>query len=268
MIKSLLVALVLLALAGCASQQERLGEWSQSNGSKIEVVQTSSFQIQTVTPSHFSPGKRLTVFIEGDGHAWATSTQPSLDPTPHTFAFADLAMQGHPGIYLARPCQFVQSKSCDKSLWTDARFSKVVVDSVNQAISQLKARYKASEVELIGYSGGAAIALLVASERDDITQLQTIAGNVDPAAWVALKGLSALSRSMNTLAHPEKLSLIPQRHFVGASDRTIPKALVEGFVGKISARCAEIVDLGGDHASIVQGITPKALNRPITCRYR
>lgn len=268
MIKSLVVSFVLFALTGCASQQKRLHEWALSTASTAEVVQTSHYPIQTLTPRHFSPGKRLTVFIEGDGHAWATRTQPSLDPTPHTFAFANLAMQSNSGIYVARPCQFVMNQSCDNSVWTDARFSHAAVESVNEVVSKLKARYKASEVELIGYSGGAAVAVLIASERDDVTQLQTVAGNVDPAAWVTLKGLSALSGSLNTLSNPEKLSAIPQRHFVGTGDKIIPKSLTEGFVRKISARCAEIVDVSGDHASVVPAITAAALHRSISCNYR
>lgn len=268
MTKVFSVTLMVLALCGCASQQERLHAWADSNGSTAEVVNTSNFPIQTVTPKNFKPQKRLTVFIEGDGHAWATSTQPSLDPTPHTFAFADLAIKSQAGVYVARPCQFVMNQSCDKSIWTDARFSRSAVDSVNQAITKLKARYQSSDLELIGYSGGAAVAVLIASERDDVSQLQTIAGNVDPAAWVALRGLSTLSGSMDTTKVKARLSLIPQRHFVAASDTVIPRVLVDGFVRKISAGCAEIIEVRGSHASVISSITLQALNKPISCGYR
>lgn len=261
------VPAMLMALTGCASQQEKLNEWAQANGAKTEVIQTSNFPIQVLTPAHFSPGKRLTIYIEGDGHAWATRSQPSLDPTPRALTVAELATKSHPGIYVARPCQFVMSHGCNKSIWTDARFSHSAVESVNTTITKLKDRYKASELELIGYSGGAAVAVLIASERDDVTQLQTVAGNVDPAAWVTLNGLSALTGSMNTLSRPEKLSAIPQRHYVGTNDKVIPKSLIDGFVGKISARCAEVVEVAGDHASVLSHLTGSALNKLITCRY-
>lgn len=260
------VTAMLMALVGCASQQEKLNEWAQAHGSTTEVIQTSSFPIQTLTPAHFSPGKRLTIYIEGDGHAWATRTQPSLDPTPRAFSVAKLATESHQGVYVARPCQFVMNQGCNKSLWTDARFSRSAVESVNNAITKLKQRYKASELELIGYSGGAAIAVLIASERDDVTQLQTVAGNVDPAAWVTLNGLSALTGSMSTLSRPEKLSAIPQRHYVGTGDKVIPRSLIDGFVRKISARCAEIAEVSGDHASILSNLSVSALNKSIACR--
>lgn len=260
------LALIILALSGCTSQQERLGNWAQANGSKIEVIQTSQFPIQTVTPANLVVGERLTVLIEGDGHAWATSTQPSTDPTPHTLSLAKLTVDSRRGVYMARPCQYVMNQGCDKSMWTDARFSRAAVSSMNEVINKLKARYHASSIELIGYSGGAAVALILAAERDDVTQLQTIAGNVDPAAWVALNGLSPLTGSLSTLANPQKLSGIPQRHFVGSGDTVIPRILTEGFVRKISSRCAEVVDVFGSHASIVSRLNGAELNHLISCK--
>lgn len=268
LIRILALPMMLLALAGCSTQQEKLGAWAQANNAKTEVIHTSTFPIQTLTPGGFTPGKRLTVFIEGDGRAWATSTQPSLDPTPHVFSVASLAIKSHPGVYLARPCQFVMNSGCDKSMWTDARFNRSAVEATNEAIDVLKARYKASSIELIGYSGGAAIALLVAGQRNDVTQLQTISGNVDPMAWVALKSLSPLKWSLDPLTNLENLSKIPQRHFVGQGDKVIPKTLAQGFVSKISARCAEIVELSGDHASLVATLNSETLNKPIACGYR
>lgn len=266
MLKRLLViAAALASLAGCASQQEKLNELAQSSGARAEVIQTSHFPIQTLTPAGFIPGKRLTIYIEGDGRAWATSTQPSLDPSPHAFSVIKLALQGHQGIYVARPCQFVMNSDCDKSVWTNARFSQAAVDSVNDVISTLKARYKAAEIELIGYSGGAAVAVLIAAARDDVTQLQTIAGNVDPVAWVGLNGLSPLYGSLDPLTTPGRLPSVPQRHFVGVGDSIVPMALAEGFVRKISARCAEVVVLQGDHASLVGNISPARLGTAIRC---
>lgn len=266
MYKTLLAITAAMAfLTGCASQQEKLSEWAQSKGSRIEVVQTSHFPIQTLTPGGFTAGKRLTIYIEGDGHAWATSTQPSLDPSPHSFSVAALATGGYKGIYAARPCQFVMNSGCDKSIWTDARFSRAAIDSVNETVSKIKARYRASEIELIGYSGGAAVAVLLASARDDVTRLQTIAGNVDPVAWVALNGLSPLKSSLNPLAAPGRLGSIPQRHFVGSGDTIIPKVLVEGFVRKIGAGCAQVIEVAGNHATIIGSVSAIDLGKPISC---
>ena len=52
MIKAALVSVAMLTLAGCASQQERLAEWSRSNGSTTEIIPTSNFPIQALSLIH------------------------------------------------------------------------------------------------------------------------------------------------------------------------------------------------------------------------
>lgn len=260
------LALAVMTLSGCANHQEELSKWSNAHSASASMVQTSGFTLQTVTPLNLQVNKTLTIFIEGDGRAWATSSQPSLDPTPRVFSTMTLAMNTrHPGVYLARPCQFVMSAGCEKSVWTDARFSRAVIDATESAVDALKKRYGAERIELIGYSGGAAVAMLVAGERDDVSQIQTVSGNTNPKAWVSFNQLSALKGSLDPLVYHQKLALIPQRHFVGTDDSIIPKSLTEDFVKKISARCAEIVVLPGDHASVIANLTGDALNHPIRC---
>ena len=76
----------------------------------------------------------LTVYIEGDGFAWATRSRPSFNPTPKRPMGLELAL-GHPGgnvAYLARPCQFVgetEFRGCTPLAWTHARFSEAAVAS-------------------------------------------------------------------------------------------------------------------------------------------
>lgn len=263
---SMVFALALTMLTGCANQQEELMQWSNSHGASASTLQTNGFTLQTVAPLNLQANKTLTIFIEGDGRAWATSSQPSIDPSPRVFSTVALAMSTqHPGVYLARPCQFVMSTGCEKSIWTNARFSRSVIDSTNTAVDAMKKRYGAERIELVGYSGGAAVALLVAGERSDVTQIQTVSGNTNPKAWVAFNQLSSLDGSLDPLANAKKLSVIPQRHFVGTEDSIIPLALTEDFVHKISALCAEIVKLPGDHASLIANLTGDALNQPIRC---
>ncbi|MFJ4458248.1 alpha/beta hydrolase [Pseudomonas sp. NPDC089392] len=258
-------ALLLMLLAGCASPQQKLAQWAQANGATTHVIHTAEFSIQTVTPANFKPGRRLTLYIEGDGHAWATSTQPSLDPSPRTFALAKLATGGYPGIYLARPCQFITSPACNTSVWTDARFSAAVVEAMAAAVDQLVRRYGASSVELIGYSGGAAIALLIAERRHDVSQVQSIAGNLDPAAWVRYHGLSPLVGSLDPMAEISRLANTPERHFSGADDRIIAPALTSGYAQGSQLRCVQVVSLPGDHATVLKGFDARLLRAPISC---
>ena len=54
------------------------------------------------------PVDEVHVYIEGDGYAWATTTDPSDDPTPiNPLALRLAAVDDAPNVlYLARPCQF------------------------------------------------------------------------------------------------------------------------------------------------------------------
>lgn len=105
-------------------------------------------------PQSTMKATRLRVYLEGDGHAWATATQPSLDPSPHNLLVARLAVDDPtPNAYLARPCQFVMASACEPDLWTDRRFSQEVVTRLSQALDLMKQRYGNREFELVGYSG-------------------------------------------------------------------------------------------------------------------
>ena len=125
-----------------------------------KVIETDIFPIaswQKVTDKH----SEFHVYIEGDGYAYNAHGRPSSNPTPRgtlvrTLAFSDSSPNV---IYLARPCQFVQNKYCHSKYWTTARFSAPVIESTAQA---LKAIVGTSDVVLIGFSGGAQVAGLVA----------------------------------------------------------------------------------------------------------
>lgn len=258
-------ALTLMLLVGCATPQQKLAQWAQTSGATTTVINTVEFPIQTVIPTNLKPGSRLTLYIEGDGHAWATSSQPSLDPSPRSFAVAKLAVGRYPGIYLARPCQFIMSPACNSAVWTDSRFSSPVVEAMNAAVEQLVQRYSATSVELIGYSGGAAIALLIAERRHDVSQVQSIAGNLDPTAWVRYHGFSPLAGSLDPIADIAKLANTPQRHFIANNDRNIAPALTRDYAQNDRLRCVQVISLPGDHATVLEGIDSHLLRAPIPC---
>lgn len=258
-------ALLPMLLAGCASPQQKLALWAQANGATTAVLNTLEFPIQTVTPTQLKSGSRLTIYIEGDGHAWSTSSQPSLDPSPRTFAVAKLATSRYPGIYMARPCQFIMSPACNSSVWTDARFSSAVVQAMNSAVEQLVRRYSATSVELIGYSGGAAIALLIAERRKDVSQIQSIAGNLDTNAWIRYHHLSPLAGSLDPIADISRLANTPQRHFSAADDRNITPELTNGYTQATKLRCVQVVSVPGDHATALERFDARSLRSPMSC---
>ncbi|ANI17481.1 alpha/beta hydrolase [Pseudomonas citronellolis] len=230
-----LPALLLGALlAGCQSSREALQQLADAHGRQLEILQGQPFPLVMLAPQGIAKATRLRVYLESDGHAWATATQPSLDPSPHNLLVARLAVDDPtPNAYLARPCQFVMAPSCEPALWTNRRFSQEVVTSLSQALDQMKQRYGCREFELVGYSGGAALALLLAAQRDDVTFVQTLAGNLSPRLWTQMKGLSSLSGSLDPLDYRDRLAAIPQRHLVGDADDVIPALLSKAYLERL-----------------------------------
>ena len=189
------------------------------------------------TPRQRETSKELTIYIEGDGLAWLTRALPSDDPTPNNPLGLELALR-HPNnavAYLARPCQNVDRadwEHCREEFWTRRRFSPEIVEASAQAIDTLKARSGADEIILVGYSGGGAIAALVAANRRDVVHVISVAGNMDTVAWTALHRVEPLTGSLNPADFWEKLQAIPQLHFVGGKDRVIPQAITEAYMSR------------------------------------
>jgi dienelactone hydrolase len=217
-------------LIACQSPREALQQLAEEHDRQLEVLPGHAFPLVILAPRTAEKMTRLRVYLEGDGHAWATATQPSLDPSPHNLLVPRLAVDDPtPNAYLARPCQFVMAAACQSALWTHRRFSQEVVTRLSQALDQIKQRYGNSEFELVGYSGGAALALLLAAQRNDVTQVQTLAGNLSPRLWAKMKGLSPLDGSLDPLDYRNRLALIPQRHLIGEADLIIPATLADRY---------------------------------------
>nr|WP_237754107.1 alpha/beta hydrolase [Pseudomonas aeruginosa] len=255
-------------LTGCQSPREALQQLADAHGRQLEVLSGQPFPLAMLAPQDTPKATRLRVYLEGDGHAWATATQPSLDPTPHNLLVARLAVDDPtPNAYLARPCQFVMASSCEPALWTHRRFSQEVVTSLSRALDQLKQRYGNQAFELVGYSGGAALALLLAAQRDDVTLVQTLAGNLSPRLWTQMKGLSSLSGSLDPLDYQGRLASIPQRHLVGDADNAVPASLAKAYLEQIGPyACSHIALLSAtDHQQGWESAWRKWRGQPLHC---
>ncbi|ANI16222.1 MULTISPECIES: alpha/beta hydrolase [Pseudomonas] len=265
-----LPALLLGALlAGCQSPREALQQLADAHRRQLEILPGQPFPLVMLAPQSTTKATRLRVYLEGDGHAWATATQPSLDPSPHNLLVAHLAVDDPtPNAYLARPCQFVMAPSCEPALWTNRRFSQEVVTSLSQALDQMKQRYGCREFELVGYSGGAALALLLAAQRDDVTFVQTLAGNLSPRLWTQMKGLSSLSGSLDPLDYQGRLASIPQRHLVGDADNVVPASLAKACLEQLGPyACSQVVvSPATDHQQGWETSWRKWRGQPLNCK--
>lgn len=241
-----LALLVSTFLIACQSPREALQQLAEEHGRQLEVLPGQTFPLVMLAPQNAEKPTRLRVYLEGDGHAWATATQPSLDPSPHNLLVPRLAVDDPtPNAYLARPCQFVMAAACQSALWTNQRFSQEVVTRLSQALDQLKQRYGNREFEIVGYSGGAALALLLAAQRNDVTQIQTLAGNLSPGLWATMKGLSPLDGSLDPLDYRKRLASLPQRHLIGEDDLIIPGRLADLYQQALGSSLSHSISVPG-----------------------
>ena len=191
-----------------------------------------------------------------------------MDPTPRNPLLARLALSDpQPSVYLARPCQYVVSPACIPDDWTAARFAETILGSLDQALDQLRRRYGNRQFELVGYSGGGALALLLAARRGDIVQVQTLAGNLSPRLWTQRLALAPLGDSLEPLDFAERLRKLPQRHLSGVEDRVVPSSLLDEYVSRLGpAACMEVrrLERVDHHAGWLES-WPYWRDRPIEC---
>lgn len=218
------------------------------------------------------PGQPLSIYIEGDGQAWLSRRQLSGDPTPtDPIALRLSVMDPAPNVvYLARPCQYVEDPACAPRYWSSHRYSERVVSATDQAIELIRQRIGAHKLHLIGYSGGGAVAALIAARRKDVGSLRTVAGNLDHDALNRHFGVSPLVGSLNPADFAAALAPVPQHHFVGSDDKTVPPFVAARFASRSGdRRCLSV--------SLIDGVTHEEgwterwhslLSRPASCNPR
>lgn len=179
------------------------------------------------------PSGTYKIYIEGDGYAFNAHGRATQDPTPKGILMRELAFgDDSPNVvYLARPCQYIKSPICSKRHWTTARFAPEVINAEYAAVKQIVGD---NPVILIGFSGGAQVAGLIASAKPglNVKKVITIAGNLDHLAWTQYLNLPPLNESMNLKSYHKQFARIPQIHYVGSNDEVVPPLLVRDFVGK------------------------------------
>ena len=224
--------------AGCA-------DWA-----RVETV-AEEFSFIGFVPARPPLTDHLVIYIEGDGRAWLATGGISPDPTPRNPLALDLALNDPwPDLaYFARPCQHVRAlHDCHPRYWSTARFAPEVIAAYDGAITALKAARAARRLTLIGYSGGGALAALVAAGRNDVDSVITIAAPLNHVAWTGWHGVTPLSLSLNPADVAPALRKICQLHLAGGADMNVPPLTIARFAADSDFPRARFVELPGfDH---------------------
>ena len=206
---------------------------AEKSNLKEHIYQLNKFNLFTYQTS-LDGCETLKVYIEGDGLAWVTRSRISSDPTPLNPLSLKLMILDKSicKLYIARPCQYASSNSCNKKYWTSHRFSQDIISDYDQLFSEVKAKYNIVKFEVVGYSGGAAISSLIANKRSDVKSLITVAGNLNTTLWTDIKNLTPLSGSLNPADYTNNLKNVKQFHLIGKDDTVIPKEILYSYINK------------------------------------
>ncbi|WP_322046499.1 alpha/beta hydrolase [Paraburkholderia sp. J67] len=248
----------LSALVGAALQLAACAQFDRGAHADALAAPAALAREQITTPQFvLTAWTRITradqpidVYIEGDGLAWLSRSEPSLDPTPREATGLALAATD-PGpnvVYLARPCQFTPmalNPRCSIDWWTGKRFAPEVVASIDDAIDQIAARVPGQRLNLTGFSGGGAIAVLVAAQRSDVASLRTVAGNLDDEYINRTHGVSAMPDSLNPVDFAARVATIAQIHFNSDADSVVTPEVARRFATAAGGRCVSVRTVPG-----------------------
>ena len=229
------------------------------------IINNTSFNIFSLQSQNINCENRtLNIYIEGDGLAWISRSQVSQNPTPISQTLLKLLTldKNICKVYLARPCQYVETSKCKQEYWTNKRFNKEIIESFDEALNSLKTKYKNRDFNLIGYSGGGAVATLVASKRDDTKNIITIAGNLDIDKWVSIHNISKLEGSLNPTNFTSNLENIKQFHIIGNDDKIVPKEVFLSYFSKFkNKKNIEYIYTNSNHSCCFETAFKEVLNQ-------
>jgi hypothetical protein len=252
------ILFIALLLSSCRSTYEKtadkLAKDAMNHGFSQKTYKTKNFKIYTLQKIT-DINKPVRVYIEGDGKVFIRDGVISPNPTPTSFFLTNLILsKDHSAniLYVARPCQYVKDKKCygsnqPEKYWLDARFSPEVIESINEVMEN----FGQYELEFIGYSGGANVIKYAATysqkKHKNVASLRSIAGNLDDMKFAEIHAANIATNSLNL--DKDSLSIlakIPQIHFVGSDDKTVPAAVAQSYLKKLpNTQCARIVNISG-----------------------
>ena len=229
----------MLLVSGCMSPGIHVDRLARAGLLQREIVTGAPFRHVTYRPQTPRPGAELHVYIEGDGKPYLTPYMVAPDPTSNLALALELMLQDPaPTLFLGRPCYLglARDPQCSPPYWTFKRFSIEVVQSLVTVLQLELERLGPRRLTLIGHSGGAALALLIADRVSAVERVVTVAGNMDIADWARLHQYAPLSGSVDPMTSGRHRSDLVLLHLAGSSDHNVPSNLVQAAAAKIGGR--------------------------------
>ncbi len=265
------ILLLTAIITGCNTSRFNAGKTADRLAQKHEftkkLVKGGDFWFTTYQKISDPSGPKV-IYIEGDGKIMANRYAISDNPTPTkpmliSLAFAD----PRPNVvYLARPCQYTPmevNSQCNNTYWTNKRYSEDSIEAINQAINKISSNDK---FELVGYSGGGGVAVLIAARNKNTSSVLTIAANLDIDDFIKYHNAAPMVSSLNPIDYASAVKNVPQLHFSGGKDKIVPAFIGEKFTARITTGCArhEIIP-EVEHDKYWQKYWDYILNSSITC---
>jgi dienelactone hydrolase len=253
-----LVGTSLLAACATLPPAGRIDSRAGAMGLERSVVQGVGFSHVVYSRLLASGDAPLHIYLEGDGLPWATPTRASADPTPRRpYALELMDLDPAPSAYVGRPCYhgLHDAAGCDAALWTSDRYGDAVLASMARAIHSFAPPGR--ELVLVGFSGGGALAMLLAAELDSVVAVVTVAANLDLAAWAQHHDYTPLAGSADPALAPPLPSSIRQLHLAGGDDSVVPPRIVRAGLRRQDVDAS--VYAGFDHTCCWLEVWPEVL---------
>ena len=110
-----------------------------------------------------------------------------------------------------------------------------------EVLDTIKEQNNNNKFNLIAYSGGDTIALMLGANREDIHSISTIAGNLNHNELSRMTKTSPLTNSILTNEFIFKTEKIPQIHYYGEKDKVIPEKIFLDYKNSFSKQnCIKI----------------------------
>ena len=251
-----------MLLQGCSGPSARFDTAAGELGFGRERFSAAGLPLVVYSNHRAVTGaRRLHVYIGGDGTPWLAGRWVAADPTAsNPLTLRLMARDRSPAVFLGRPCYqgTAGDPGCRPALWTGARYSEQVVESMAVVLRRLLQREGYRQLVLIGYSGGGTLAMLLAPRFAETEAVVTVSGNLDPDAWAQLHHYRPLAGSLNPRDLPPLPETVIQYHLAAEQDRNVPARLIRSAL-KNQPGAQFVVWRGFDHRCCWERVWPDVL---------